>query len=43
MDIVENLVHSIYVLGEVAVEIKQSTPPRPAKKKAPHKGGIQNA
>jgi hypothetical protein len=34
MDIVENLIHSIYVLGKVAVEIKKSTPPRPAKERS---------
>jgi hypothetical protein len=33
MDIVENLVHSTYVLAKVAKEIKQATPPRPPKKK----------
>jgi Domain of unknown function (DUF4145) len=34
MDIVENLVHSTYVLEGVAKEIKKDTPPRPPKKKA---------
>jgi len=34
MDIVENLVHSTYVLEGVAKEIKKVTPPRPPKKKA---------
>ena len=34
MDIVENLVHSTYVLERVAKEIKKDTPPRPPKKKA---------
>jgi hypothetical protein len=34
MDIVENLVHSTYVLERVAAEIKKDTPPRPPKKKA---------
>jgi hypothetical protein len=33
MDIVENLVHSTYVLEKVAKEIKKDTPPRPLKKK----------
>jgi len=34
IDIVENLVHSTYVLERVAKEIKKDTPPRPSKKKA---------
>lgn len=34
MDIVENLVHSTYVLETVAKEIKKDTPPRPSKKNA---------
>ncbi len=34
MDIVENLVHSTYVLERVAKEVKTDTPPRPSKKKA---------
>ncbi len=34
MDIVENLVHSTYVLERVAKEIKKDTPPRPPKKTA---------
>jgi hypothetical protein len=33
MDIVENLVHSTYVLESVAKEIKRDTPPRPPQKK----------
>jgi hypothetical protein len=33
MDIVENLVHSTYVLENVAEEIKKDTPPRPHNKK----------
>jgi hypothetical protein len=33
MDIVENLVHSTYVLESVAIEIKKNTPPRPRPKK----------
>jgi Domain of unknown function (DUF4145) len=33
MDIVENLVHSTYVLESVAKEIKKNTPPRPPPKK----------
>jgi hypothetical protein len=35
MDIVENLLQATYVLGDVAAELKKSTPPRPGKKKAP--------
>jgi hypothetical protein len=34
MDIVENLLQATYVLDKVAVELKKSTPPRPATKKA---------
>ena len=34
MDIVENLVHSTYVLEKIAKEIQKDTPPRPPKKKA---------
>jgi hypothetical protein len=34
MDIVENLLQSIYVLDKVAAELKKSTPPRPDTKKA---------
>ncbi len=34
MDIVENLVHSTYVLERVAKEIKEDTPVRPPRKKA---------
>jgi hypothetical protein len=34
MDIVENLVHSTYVLEAAAKEIKKDTPPRPPKKSA---------
>ena len=34
MDIVENLVHSTYVLEAAAKEIKKDTPPRTLKKKA---------
>ena len=33
MDIVENLLQAIYVLDKIAVEIKKSTPARPAVKK----------
>ena len=35
MDIVENLLQAIYVLDKVAVEIKKSTPARPAAKNKP--------
>jgi hypothetical protein len=35
MDIVENLLHAVYVLPDVAKGLKQTTPARPAKKTGP--------
>lgn len=34
MDIVENLLQATYTLDRQAIEIKKSTPARPAKKKS---------
>jgi Domain of unknown function (DUF4145) len=35
MDIVENLLHSVYVLPQMAENLKRTTPPRPGKKTIP--------
>jgi len=34
MDIVENVLHAVYVLPDMALKLKKATPPRGAKKKA---------
>jgi hypothetical protein len=35
MDIVENLLHAVYVLPKMAEDLKKNTPPRPGKRQAP--------
>ena len=35
MDIVENLLHAVYVLPKMAEDLKKTTPPRPSKKRTP--------
>jgi hypothetical protein len=35
MDIVENMLHSVYVLHDAAQKLKKSTPLRPARKPKP--------
>jgi hypothetical protein len=35
MDIVENLLHAVYVLPKMAEDLKKATPPRPSKKQTP--------
>jgi hypothetical protein len=35
MDIVENLLHAVYVLPTMAEDLKKTTPPRPGKKQTP--------
>jgi hypothetical protein len=35
MDIVENLLHAVYILPGMAEKLKKTTPPRPGKKMAP--------
>jgi hypothetical protein len=35
MDIVENLLQAVYVLPDMAAELKRSTPPRPPRKPKP--------
>ena len=35
MDIVENLLHAVYVLPKMAEDLKKTTPPRPSKKPTP--------
>jgi hypothetical protein len=35
MDIVENVLHAVYILPEMAAKLRKTTPPRPAKAKTP--------
>lgn len=35
MDIVENLLHAVYVLPKMAEDLKKTTPPRPSKQRTP--------
>jgi Domain of unknown function (DUF4145) len=35
MDIVENLLHAVYVLPKMAEDLRKTTPPRPSKKRTP--------